>query len=86
MVALRGTVPPLWKLQYVDSIEDVKAFARRRNPRIGGGGVTKQNLVGVQYKAQLRDIMGELQAVRARRARRLRAARGRTDTSGPRAR
>ena len=86
MVALRGTVPPLWKLQYVDSIEDVKAFARRRNPRIDGGGVTKQNLVGVQYKAQLRDIMGELQAVRARRARRLRAARGRMDTSGPRAR
>ena len=84
MVALRGTVPPLWKLQYVDSIEDVKAFARRRNPRIGG--VTKQNLVGVQYKAQLRDIMGELQAVRARRARRLRAARGRMATSGPRAR
>lgn len=67
MIALRGTVPPLWKLQYMDSIEDIKAFARRGNAKFAGdasGKVTKQNLVSVQYRAQLKDIMGELQSVR----------------------
>ena len=46
---------------------NIKAFARRGNAKFAGdasGKVTKQNLVSVQYRAQLKDIMGELQAVR----------------------
>ena len=67
VVALRGSVPPVWKHMFAENIEDVRMSVRRHCGDRISDSLTSNTLVNVKYKEQLKDIVDELQAVRAYR-------------------
>ena len=60
IVALRGSVPAVWKVQYEESIGDIREYMRRRCRQVNYKNLSKKNLVKLQYKNQLKDIVDEL--------------------------
>ena len=64
IVALRGSLPAILKVQFEESVDDIREYVRRRCRQVKPKSLTKKNLVKVQFRNQLKDIIDELFKVR----------------------